>query len=258
VFLDENVFDIHRLRTTSLRAPEALPDDGLRGHGAGLITGAERAAPDGPGPRFPSGAPWEERMAWFEFKGEHLRDLKFNSEVREHLANELDGYKDKAGSIIAGLEDMAAYMPALAAHDRDVRDTLEARAKALRAVLRAFDYQETADALILSELMQRGRRPEDVAHMMRNFQETIIVLDEALDSIAARLKLRRGGAPADSQARWLVDNTIHALERAEVPLTRDQENGTVAKILRILWPAVLKREAPTELRPWLKIVRSRR
>jgi len=197
-------------------------------------------------------------MAWFEFKGERLDGVTFGSGVREHLANELDGYK--AAEIIARLEDIAACIPALAAPDRDaVRFALDARSKAVRAILKAFDRrQETADGLIASALMQRGRTPEEVGRMLRSFQATITDIGEALDSIAERLSRRRGGAPADSQARWLVDNTIRELERAGVPVTRDQEDGTLAKILRILWPVVLKRDAPTELRPWLKPATSRR
>jgi hypothetical protein len=55
----------------------------------------------------------------------------------------------------------------------------------------------------------------------------------------------------------LVYQTAHVLAQAGVPVTQ-YGDGTLAKVLQILWPAVLKRQAPVEFRPWLKLAKSRR
>jgi hypothetical protein len=183
-------------------------------------------------------------------KGELLRDVRFPRDVRAQLAALLASYD--AAAIIRQLEDLAAFVPAFAAPALDAtRETLAARRRAVRACLRTFAWHDGAsDALLDSELVRRGAASNTLATLWERLAE----IDAALRAITVP---HRRGRRADAQARWLIERTAHVLGAAGAPVSR-YEDGIFAQTLRILWPVVLRREAPIELRPWFKSLKLRR
>jgi hypothetical protein len=187
-------------------------------------------------------------------KGEFLPDVRFSEDVRDRLGALLAKYD--ASAVISQLEEIAALVPALAAPDVGAtRATLDARRRSVRACLRAFARRDDlAEILLDVELTRRGWSATKTQATVR---EGLTEIDAALTTIAERFARRRRGRGADSQARWLIEETARVLAGAGAPITR-YEDGTLAQTLRILWPAVLGREAPIELRPWFKALRSQR
>jgi hypothetical protein len=174
--------------------------------------------------------------------------------VRDSLTKLLDRYG--APRIITELADIAACVPALAAPNRRATQTvLAARRRAVRELRNALNRpDDPADTMLESELTYRGRDPEKTVETLR---EVLAVLDAALGAIDRRLADRRGGRPANSQARYLIEETRRVLAGAGAPVS-DYEDGVLAKTLRILWPVVLEREDPNELRHWFKSLKIRR
>jgi hypothetical protein len=197
--------------------------------------------------------------------GEQLRDVTFDSEVREKLAELLApalknrlGPADTTAAVIRRLEDVATYASAFA--KPDIQATLTLIDKRARAVVQARRVlgraNLAADDMLDSELRRRGLDPMKVRE---NVLEQLFVFDAALGDIKEHLGRcrRNGGRPADSKRRWIVEQTSRVLVEAGIPVTA-YEDGLHAKTLRILWPVVLKVQAPIELRPWLKLLKSRR
>lgn len=210
------------------------------------MNAAERAAPDGPPAISFRALPREGPVG----KGEWLPQVRFTPDVR----NQLTALVDVA--VISRLEEIAAVAPALARTNVSrVRWRLEEQRRAVRLTLLALDRSEdlTHD-LVTGELTLRGW---DAAKFMANLREGLGELEQAIAAIEKRAGKHRGGAPANSAVRWLVEQTERELRQAGIVDTYN-EDGALAKILRILWPPVLGHDAPIELRPWFKYLKSRR
>jgi hypothetical protein len=197
--------------------------------------------------------------------GEQLRDVTFDSEVREELVELLApalknrlGPADTTAAVIRQLEHVATYASAFAMPDIQATLTLiDKRARAVVEVRRALGKANlAADDMLDSELRRRGVDPTKVRE---NVLEQLFVVDAALGGIKEHLGRwrRNGGRPADSKKPWIVEQTSRVLAEAGIPVT-DYEDGLHAKTLRILWPVVLKVQAPIELKPWLKSLKSQR
>jgi hypothetical protein len=195
-------------------------------------------------------------------QGELLAPIRFSSDVCRQLTKVLtkhDSVSPRAlGSahdvmvVIAQLEQVAAVVPALRKPDvRAAQRALKARAAAVRELLRD-DNQ--VDALLAGELARQGWEP---ARFLNRLREGVGEIDKALKAIAARMAERDGERRPTATPGRLVYQTAHVLAQAGVPVTQ-YGDGTLAKVLQILWPAVLKRQAPVEFRPWLKLAKSRR
>jgi hypothetical protein len=196
-------------------------------------------------------------------QGEQLTEVRFDPAIREQLtAILIDCEAGKLGPghgpavIIRRLEKIASVVPALARPDVSLmRGRLEEQRRAARLTLQALDRgEDLIGDLLTGELTLRGW---DAAKFMANLREGLGELEEAIAAIEARAGENRGGAPARSPERWLRDATERELTEAGVDVS-GYEDGTLARILRILWKPLLGREAPIELGPWLKHLKSRR
>jgi hypothetical protein len=187
--------------------------------------------------------------------GQLVPPAAFDRKVRDelaalfkpHFADRL-GPAEIADVLIRQLEEIAGMVQTLAAPDvaPSVR-TIRRKAAALKALRRALDEPDlAADDMLASALAKRGRDRE----FLENLRHGLADLETALNAIEVTLASRRGGRPADSQKRWLAELTRKALNDAWLHVNRE-ENGPLAETLRILWPAILKSEAPIELKPYL-------
>jgi hypothetical protein len=190
-------------------------------------------------------------------KGEQLHEVQFSPDVHRDLRKILvDLEARRRAALIIRLGEIAAIAPALAAPDvKAARRRLEVQRDAARRARRALDRGgDLVENLLTCELSLRGW---DGAKFMASLRAGLVELEHAIAAIEARRGERRGGAPADSASRWLVEETERALTESGVRVTH-QIGGTLARILEVLWPPILKRQAPLDLRPWFKTLKSRR
>jgi hypothetical protein len=192
-------------------------------------------------------------------KGEQLDQVRFPQAVREELRKALDGHDPEViEAIIPELEDLATSATTLtppAAKEIRMRRWRRVKIlKAVRLVVRELERDNVDDLLTLALQHHGEPDPDAFLHVLR---EQLTLLDRTLTGLLPTVPKRKPGKKADFVAEFLVDETTRILQRAGVPITH-YEDGARAKTLRVLWPVVLRREWPTELRHWFKPAISRR
>lgn len=199
-------------------------------------------------------------------EGEYLAPVRFAPDIRNKLTTTVDsaitelGLQPTDGSelrekIIRALEDVATMVPALSSPRLStITAALKSRALAIGGALDAIDQpHEIADQLVDEALRARGWNP---GQMRRALEEGLREYREVLEELATITATRRG-RPSEIAAYFMTAEVSRILTNAGLP-GGAYEGGLLTNVVRILSPPVLHREAPEELRPWFKWLKSHR
>jgi hypothetical protein len=192
--------------------------------------------------------------------------IKFDVATRRKLGEALRRARPHPDvpAIIAALEGTAEVLDILGADRRDTESIRKALtrcsvlASRLRQALGAVNL--VADDLVAGALVHLGYAPNILERLAEGLDMLADVLDAAQPPPRpARRPKGAGRVPgvAPGVTNWLAAEVARVLRAHDVRPTRHRDGGVYADVLRVIWPALLGIEAPTEIQHLLRAAPAR-